>query len=350
MNTNRRIITFALIALFAGTIFFGCGTSRHLARPEPLHDFRRSRLLVMFYLKSLFNRNMWKESYESLTLDFRKQISFAEFTRLVREQVPEALVDPVDQDIRTEVNILYWADISDRETEIYALLSLYYPYEEGERDSYRVVQLNCRKRKKYWKIQPRFDTVSNMIILVPTRFFGPLWKYAHERDNIIREIAGETRQVVEIAPAAKVETTPTPRADFTPERVETVSAPPVETKPDKVETAPPLTIEAQPEPIVEAPMPDLETITRPDTDSVIVDELNTAIEQQIDSLVNVGKLHLDTGELGPAEEKFLKALELDPTNESVLAYLETCRKYHEIKGEREAELKLIKAMLDLVGE
>jgi tetratricopeptide (TPR) repeat protein len=334
MKSVRQVLAILLIVLFAGTILFGCRTSTRLARREPRHEFRQSRLMVMFYLKSLFNRNMWKESYESLTVEFRKQISFSEFTQLVREQVPEALVDPADQDIRIEVNILYWVELSDEETEVYALMSLYYPYEEGSRDSYRVIQLNCRKQKKYWKIQPRFDTLSNMIVLIPTRFFGPLWQYANKRDNIIREITGETRQSID-TPPEKEEITSTPRADFTPE---------------KVEPAPPLTIEAQPEPIAEAPMPDLETVSRPDTDTVIIDELETAILQQVDSLVNVGKLHIDTGEVSRAEEKFLKALELDPDNETVLAYLEYCRKYHEIKGEREAELKLIKAMLNLVGE
>jgi len=357
MKSIRRVVALAMIGLSCSIAFSGCRTTSQYKRSARQYDFRRSRLLAMFYLKALFNRNMWKEAYESLTRESRKEVSFGEFVRLVREQVPEALVDPADQDIRTEVRILHWEELSETEADIHALLSLYYPYEEGERDSYRVVRLNCRKRKKVWKIQPRYDSATDMIVLIPTRFYGPLWRFADEHDSILREIVGEKPAAMEEPHAEKSELEPLPAVEpELPPVVEPEPAPAIEAgieqqvKREAVAEAELKPVTAEPEIPAQIVPPVPEVRTRIDTDAVIVDELKTAIRQQVDSLINVGKLHIETGEVIQAEQKFIKALELDPGNETVLTYLEYCRKYHEIKGETEAELRLIKAMLDIVGE
>ena len=87
-----------------------------------------------------------------------------------------------------------------------------------------------------------------------------------------------------------------------------------------------------------------------DTGTAMDRDAEIAIKQQVESLLQVGKLHLETGEVGMAEQNLLKALELEPDNEVVRTYLEYCRKYHEIKEQRDQELQLIKAMIEIIGE
>lgn len=336
--TGKGLAFLCLVCLVALT---GCFLFRQTA-PES----RSPRELVAHYLRSVFNPSMQRDVHDLLTARARTAIAYSDFVFLRNGEVSHIVGSSPATDTRVSVSVLDQYDFSHDHCVVYALLCIRYPYSLGERETYRLVRLHCRKEGDTWAIEPFTHAETGTVILVPTRMRGPLWRLSRDMERIatlvrdeISGYEGEKVPLPEKAVASEREPQPALDASTRGEHGRDVGIAHADGAEGGAAPAPPHTRAEEAPRLV--PPSALET-EAPKTRSQVA-----ATERKMNALLSIGKLCYEAGKIDAAAETFCRALALDPDNPIAKDYLSRCENYRLLQKEREEAVRLMEKLLRL---
>jgi len=334
----RGLVFFCLVCFVTLT---GCFLFRQTA-PET----RSPKEFVAHYLRSVFEPTMQRDVRDLLTAGARTAIPYSDFVFLRNGEVSHIVGSSPATDTRVSVSVLDQYDFSNDHCVVYALLSIRYPYSLGERETYRLVRLHCRKESDAWAIEPFTHAETGTVILVPTRMSGPLWRLSRDMERITTlvrdEISGyEGEEVPLPGKAAASEREPQPVSDASTrgEHRQDVGIAPPDSLEGGAAPAPPHTRPEKAPRFVPPNVPEAEATKIPPQDA--------ATEKKSNALLSIGKLCYEAGKIDAAAETFRRALALDPDNPVAKDYLSRCENYRLLQKEREEAVRLMEKLLHL---
>jgi len=258
----------------------------------------------------MFNTSGQADVYDLLTTRARDAISYGDFVFLRNGEVSHIFGSPSATDTRVSVSVLDQYDFSEEHCVVFALLRIRYPYSMGEKETYRLVRLHCRKEGEQWAIEPFMHAETDTVIFVPTRMRGPLWRISRDMELIASTLREEISTYDEEKLPPREKTVPTGEAE-----------------------EPPLVVPEVPE--EEAASPPSEPV---------------ATRKTVDALLSIGKLCYEAGKIDAAEDTFRRVLALHSDNPVARDYLSRCQTYRLLQKEKEEAVQLMEELLRLESE
>ena len=318
MKRKKYIYILLVIIPFSEMFLPGCSEDK---KPEIIESvvITNPADRVDQYIRLLYRKDKRDEAYRLLTTNARNQIPEKDFKSLVNGELSDAFAGRSYSEIDVRIEHLKDFLIDDNHRIIYSLVRISFPYDENAMDMFRLSRFHLYRQGDAWNIQPFIHRETFTIRLLPSLIVG-YQKDLDKKRSEFYEIIGR-----DLLKERKDSGSETPQDKNAPdlgeaEKVGTLIVPDLRKKPD-----------------------DSEIVKTGGTDSI---EKNVIVDN-VASLLMVGRLHYQVGNIAAAEKAFRRILEIDENNEAARNYLDKCKDIRRLQEEKKKQIELYEKLLEL---